>query len=54
MLATYHKLKRIMPAGDLSRLMKFFGSKTLKYFGWRGFEDEIPQIDKDMTRMTGT
>lgn len=48
MLATYHKLKRIMPAGDLSALMRYFGSKTRRYFAWRGYEDEIPQIDADL------
>jgi SAM-dependent methyltransferase len=48
MLATYHKLKRIMPKSDLSALMRFFGSKTARYFGWRGWEDEIAVIDKDM------
>lgn len=47
MLATYHKLKRIMPKGELSALMRFFGSRTAKYFAWRGYEDEIPQLDKD-------
>jgi SAM-dependent methyltransferase len=47
-LATYHKLKRIMPAGELSRLMKWFGSRTGKYFAWRGYEDEIPPLDRDM------
>jgi SAM-dependent methyltransferase len=47
MLATYHKLKRIMPAGDLSKLMKFFGMRTSRYFGWRGYEEEIAAIDRD-------
>lgn len=47
-LAVYHKLKRVMSASALSELMKFFGSKTAKYFVWRGYEDEIPQIDKDL------
>lgn len=48
MLATYHKLKRIMPEGDLSALMRFFGKKTAKYFGWRGYEDELKRLDKDL------
>lgn len=47
-LATYHKLKRVMPAANLSKLMRFFGSKTTKYFGWRGYEDEIPLLDMDL------
>jgi hypothetical protein len=28
--------------------MKFFGSKTNKYFAWRGYEEEIPVLDKDL------
>jgi hypothetical protein len=48
MLATYHKLARIMSAKNLSDLMKFFGSKTNKYFAWRGYEEEIPVLDKDL------
>lgn len=51
MLATYHKLKRIMPPGDLSKLMQFFGSKTARYFGWRGYEDEIKAIDGDLGKV---
>lgn len=48
LLATYHKLKRIMPASALSKLMQFFGSKTARYFGWRGYEDEIKPLDADL------
>lgn len=54
-LATYHKLKRIMPAGELSTLMQFFGRWSRKYFGWRGTsdkpdenEEEIVNLDSDM------
>lgn len=54
-LATYHKLKRIMPAKDLSNLFMFFGDWTKKYFAWRGTsdkpdenEEEIRQLDKDL------
>jgi hypothetical protein len=48
MLATYHKLKRIMSKSDLTALMRWFGDRTLKYFAWRGYEDEIPIIDADL------
>lgn len=48
MLATYHKLKRVMTSKALSDLMQWFGSKTARYFGWRGYEDEIAQIDVDL------
>lgn len=45
MLATYHKLKRIMTQDPLRRLMKFFASRTKTYFCWRGFEEEILELD---------
>lgn len=45
MLATYHKLKRIMSKGDLLALMRWFGDRTGKYFGWRGYDEEIAEID---------
>lgn len=54
-LATYHKLKRIMPADKLSELMVFFGRWTRKYFAWRGTsdkpdenEEEILGLDRDL------
>lgn len=55
MLATYHKLKRIMGASDLSVLMKDIGRKTLHYFGWRATSDkpeeneqEVENLDRDL------
>ena len=54
-LATYHKLKRVMPKPDLSALMKHFGAWTVGYFGWRGTSEqhnendaEMAQLDKDL------
>lgn len=47
MLATYHKLKRIMPASALSDLMRYFARKTVRYFGWRGYQEEIEALDRD-------
>lgn len=59
MLATYHKIKRVMEARALSNLMQDIGERTLKLFGWRGTseksnenEGEIFQLDKDM-KMAG-
>lgn len=46
MLATYHKLRRIMNKGTLEALMQYFGNHTGKYFGWRGYEDEISELDR--------
>lgn len=55
-LATYHKLKRIMPVSDLTALMQHFGRWTRKYFGWRGTSDkpedneqEIEALDRDFS-----
>lgn len=48
MLATYHKLSRVMSVELLSGLMRALGEKTIKYFGWRGYEAEITVIDNDM------
>lgn len=45
LLATYHKLKRIMPSKQLADLMQFFGSKTAKYLGWRGYIEEMKELD---------
>jgi len=54
-LATYHKLKRVMPADKLTELMKFFGNWTKKYFAWRRTseqlednEQEIKVLDRDL------
>lgn len=54
-LATYHKLKRVMPADELSALMQHFGRWTTGYFGWRGTSDqhedndaEIAALDRDL------
>jgi hypothetical protein len=52
MLATYHKLRRIMKADELAELMKFFGRRTLRYFAWRGTDKpdenqiELKELDQ--------
>lgn len=57
MLATYHKLRRIMSAEDLSKLMKFFGSRTVRWFAWRGTdkrdenEIELKELDRDLREL---
>lgn len=55
LLATYHKLKRVMPSTRLSALMTELGMRTVKWFAWRGTsekanenEGEILQLDRDM------
>lgn len=53
MLATYHKLKRVMDDGALGTLMRDIGRRTNRWFGWRGTsekehdnEDEMRALDK--------
>lgn len=55
MLATYHKLKRVMQASALADLLRCFGDRTLNYFGWRATsekhnenEGELIQLDRDL------
>jgi SAM-dependent methyltransferase len=55
MLATYHKIKRMMNPEPLSDLMRHIGSLTKNYFGWRATSDkpeeneqEMKAIDKDL------
>lgn len=51
LLATYHKLKRLMPASKLSDLIKFFGKRTARYFAWRGYQEEIERLDNDLGKV---
>jgi SAM-dependent methyltransferase len=51
MLATFHKLKRIMTPKALADLMMFFGERTKRYFAWRGYAEEIPTIDGTLGRV---
>jgi 2-polyprenyl-3-methyl-5-hydroxy-6-metoxy-1,4-benzoquinol methylase len=53
MLATYHKLKRVMDDGALGALMRDLARRTISWLGWRGTsekthenEDEIKVLDK--------
>ncbi len=53
MIATYHKLKRIMPVPALSALMINLAKRTDKFFVWRGngsnieAREEMETIDRD-------
>lgn len=40
MLATYHKLRRVMSDSALADLMAHFGRLTTKWFGWRGTSEK--------------
>ncbi len=55
MLATYHKLKRVMEPQDLTDLVVLFAKRTNRYFAWRGTSDknaenqqEIFALDRDL------
>jgi SAM-dependent methyltransferase len=47
-LATYHKLKRVMPADRLAELFSHFGKRTKRYFGWRGTSDKPEENEDEM------
>lgn len=55
MLATYHKLKRVMGKSELTSLIHCLGSWTTGWFAWRGTSDkpdendaEIEALDRDL------
>lgn len=46
LLATYHKLVRIMDEKPLHELMVYIGGLAEKFIGWRGYEVEMKPLDK--------
>lgn len=50
-LATYHKLKRIMPPDRLSELVRHLGKWTKTYFAWRGTSDKPAENDEEITAL---
>lgn len=51
MLATYHKLKRIMVPELLAEMMRHLGRRTVRYFGWRGTSTQHKDNEKEMTNL---
>lgn len=51
MLATYHKLKRVMTPDQLSLLMIKIALRTKKYFGWRATSDKPQENLQEMERL---
>lgn len=45
LLAIYHKLKRIMKESPLADLMKDFANHAARYIGWRGYAQEVKELD---------
>jgi SAM-dependent methyltransferase len=50
MIATYHKIKRVMSAGDLSALIVNIAKRTDKFFVWRG-NGEMPEAEEEMAAL---
>jgi SAM-dependent methyltransferase len=48
MIGVLHKLKREMTPEQVSALMQNLGRRTIEYFGWSGYPDELPQLDFDL------
>lgn len=48
MIGVLHKIKREMSSTTVSGLMQSLGLRTIEYFGWSGYPDEIVQLDADM------
>lgn len=48
MLATYHKLKRVMSKDALSALMVHFGKSTKHYFAWRATSDKPQENEQEL------
>lgn len=58
MLATYHKLKRVMTPQALSDLVRVLAGKSKRYFAWRATSEkrednevEMRQLDRDLAGM---
>lgn len=51
MLATYHKLKRVMPKQILSELVQHIGARTTLYFAWRGTSDKPSENEEEMAAL---
>ncbi len=46
MLATYHKLKRIMAGGELAALMRDIADRTVKWFGYKGLRSHNESVEE--------
>lgn len=53
MLATYHKLKRVMTPEALTALIKDFGIRTDRYFAWRGTSDKPEENEQEIKNLDG-
>jgi SAM-dependent methyltransferase len=51
LLATYHKLKRVMSADKLSELMMHLAGRTSRWFAWRGTSDKPKENEQEMAAL---
>jgi len=51
MLATYHKLKRVMMPQDLTALVGYIASITTMYFAWRGTSEKASENEGEMAAL---
>lgn len=51
MLATYHKIKRIMSPELLAELMRDLGKRTVRYFAWRATSTQFDENEKEMANL---
>lgn len=51
MLATYHKIKRVMAEHDLTALIRHLGDRCEKFFCWRGTSDKPHENEQEMRNL---
>lgn len=48
LLATLHKLKRVMKPEDVDKFIRYFGDRTGTFFGWRATSDKPGENEEEM------
>ena len=51
LLATYHKLKRIMPPQALTELVQHLAKRTSQYFCWRATSEKFQENEQEMAAL---
>jgi SAM-dependent methyltransferase len=46
LIGVQHKLKRVMAVADLDLLLVHLGKRAHVYFGWNGYAEDLPQMDR--------
>jgi chloramphenicol 3-O-phosphotransferase len=52
-LATIHKLRRVMQREMLYDLIRELGERTIKYLGWRATSEKFQENEEEMAMMDG-